>query len=132
MAEQQVRCVVVTPEKTELDVKCDSLIVPLFDGELGILAGRAPMVGRLGFGILKIRTGSSVDEWFVDGGFIQVTREGTFVLTDKLAKTEQLNKAQAEEDLNKATAAKATSPDAMALRERNISRARAKYRLAKS
>ncbi len=48
MAEQQVRCVVVTPEKTELDVKCDSLIVPLFDGELGILAGRAPMVDDLG------------------------------------------------------------------------------------
>jgi F-type H+-transporting ATPase subunit epsilon len=132
MAEQQVRCVVVTPEKTELDVKCDSLIVPLFDGELGILAGRAPMVGRLGFGILKLRNGSSVDEWFVDGGFIQVTREGTFVLTDKLVKTSQLNKAQAEEDLNKATALKATSPDAMALKERNIARARAKYRLAKS
>ena len=115
MAEQQVRCVVVTPEKTELDVKCDSLVVPLFDGELGILAGRAPMVGRLGFGILKIRTGGAVDEWFVDGGFIQVTREGTFVLTDKLVKTSQLNKAQAEEDLNKATSSKAASPDAMAL-----------------
>lgn len=132
MADQQVRCVVVTPEKTELDVQCDSLVVPLFDGELGILAGRAPMVGRLGFGILKIRKGSSVDEWFVDGGFIQVTREGTFVLTDKLVKPEQLNKAQAEEDLNKATATKATSTDAIALKERNIARARAKYRLAKS
>ncbi|MFN7292036.1 MAG: F0F1 ATP synthase subunit epsilon [bacterium] len=132
MAEQQVRCVVVTPEKTELDVKCDSLVVPLFDGELGILAGRAPMVGRLGFGILKIRNGGAVDEWFVDGGFIQVTREGTFVLTDKLVKTSQLNKAQAEEDLNKATSSKAASPDAMALKERNIARARAKYRLAKS
>ena len=131
MADQQVRCVVVTPEKTELDVKCDSLVVPLFDGELGILAGRAPMVGRLGFGILKLRNGSSIDEWFVDGGFIQVTREGTFVLTDKLVKTSQLNKAQAEEDLNKATSSKAASPEAMALKERSISRARAKYRLAK-
>jgi len=131
MADQQVRCVVVTPEKTELDVKCDSLVVPLFDGELGILAGRAPMVGRLGFGILKLRNGSSIDEWFVDGGFIQVTREGTFVLTDKLVKTSQLNKAQAEEDLNKATSSKASSPEAMALKERSIARARAKYRLAK-
>ncbi len=131
MADQQVRCVVVTPEKTELDVKCDSLVVPLFDGELGILAGRAPMVGRLGFGILKLRNGSSIDEWFVDGGFIQVTREGTYVLTDKLVKTSQLNKAQAEEDLNKATASKAASPEAMALKERSIARARAKYRLAK-
>jgi F-type H+-transporting ATPase subunit epsilon len=132
MADQQVRCVVVTPEKTELDVKCDSLVVPLFDGELGILANRAPMVGRLGFGILKIRNGSSVEEWFVDGGFIQVTREGTFVLTDKLVKPDQLSKSQAEEDLNRATATKAISPEAVALKERNVARARAKYRLAKS
>ncbi|XZE22190.1 F0F1 ATP synthase subunit epsilon [Pirellulaceae bacterium SH449] len=132
MADQQVRCVVVTPEKTELDIKCDSLVVPLFDGELGILSDRAPMVGRLGFGILKIRNGSSVDEWFVDGGFIQVTREGTFVLTDKLVKPDQLSKSQAEEDLNKATATKAVSPEAVALKERNVARARAKYRLAKS
>jgi F-type H+-transporting ATPase subunit epsilon len=127
----QVRCVVVTPEKTELDVNCDSLTIPLFDGELGILPGRAPMVGRLGFGILKLRSGSSITEWFVDGGFVQVTREGTFVLTDRLLKTEQLDKQQAEQDLAKAMSIKAESPDAMTLKERSLAQARAKFRLAK-
>ena len=82
----KVHCVVVTPEKTELDTVCDSLVLPLFDGELGIQPGRAPMVGRLGFGILKIRTGTSVVEWFVDGGFVQVTRDGVNILTDSLVK----------------------------------------------
>jgi F-type H+-transporting ATPase subunit epsilon len=131
MADQQVRCVVVTPEKTELDVSCDSLTIPLFDGELGILPGRAPMVGRLGFGILKIRSGSATTEWFVDGGFVQVTREGTYVLTDRLLKTDQLDKKQAEQDLAKAMEIKAESPEAMALKERSLAQARAKFRLAK-
>jgi F0F1-type ATP synthase epsilon subunit len=48
-----VHCVVVTPEKTELDAQCDSMILPLFDGLFGILPGHAPMVGRLGFGLMS-------------------------------------------------------------------------------
>ncbi|AMV34719.1 ATP synthase epsilon chain, sodium ion specific [Pirellula sp. SH-Sr6A] len=131
MAETQVRCVVVTPEKTELDTTCDALTLPLYDGEAGILPGRAPMVGRLGFGLLKLRNGSTSTEWFVDGGFVQVTREAVYVLTDRLLKREQIDKKQAEEDLAKATAMKATSPEAISLRERTIAQTRAKSRLAK-
>jgi F-type H+-transporting ATPase subunit epsilon len=130
MAETQVRCVVVTPEKTELDTTCDALTLPLYDGEAGILPGRAPMVGRLGFGLLKLRNGSSTTDWFVDGGFVQVTRDGVYILTDRLLKRDQLDKKQAEEDLAKATALKATSSEAFALRERTIAQTRAKSRLA--
>ncbi|XZE43584.1 FoF1 ATP synthase subunit delta/epsilon [Pirellulaceae bacterium SH467] len=130
MAETQVRCVVVTPEKTELDTTCDALTLPLYDGEAGILPGRAPMVGRLGFGLLKLRNGSTSTEWFVDGGFVQVTREAVYVLTDRLLKREQIDKKQAEEDLAKATSMKASSPEAISLRERTIAQTRAKSRLA--
>lgn len=125
----KVHCVVVTPEKTELDTVCDSLVLPLFDGELGIQPGRAPMVGRLGFGILKIRTGTSVVEWFVDGGFVQVTREGVNILTDSLAKPSEISRKQAESDLDRAMAIKSTTPETAALKERSLAQARAKVRL---
>ena len=92
MADKQVRCIVVTPEKTALEASCDSLTLPLYDGEFGILPGRAPMVGRLGFGLLKMRNGTSTTDWFVDGGFVQVTRDGVFVLTDRLLKPDQIDK----------------------------------------
>lgn len=127
----KVHCVVVTPEKTELDTTCDSLVLPLFDGELGIQSGRAPMVGRLGFGILKIRTGNSVTEWFVDGGFVQVTREGVNILTDSLLKPDQIDRKQAEADLDKAMLIKSTTPETAALKERALAQARAKVRLGK-
>jgi F-type H+-transporting ATPase subunit epsilon len=129
--EAKVHCVVVTPEKTELDTSCDSMVLPLLDGELGIQPGRAPMVGRLGFGMMRIRTGSSVSEWFVDGGFVQVTREGVNVLTDRLLKPEQLDKKQAEADLDKAMAMKSTSPETAAVKERSLAQARAKVRLGR-
>ena len=44
----KVHCVVVTPEKTELDTTCDSLILPLFDGELGIQPLEPPWLVGLG------------------------------------------------------------------------------------
>jgi F-type H+-transporting ATPase subunit epsilon len=130
MSEKKVRCVVVTPEKTELDASCDSLTIPLFDGEAGILPGRAPMVGRLGFGMLKMHSVGSTAEWFVDGGFVQVTRDGVYVLTDRLLKRDQIDRKLAEEDLAKAMAIKTGSPETHALKERSVAQARAKMRLA--
>ena len=131
MSDKQVRCIVVTPEKTALEASCDSLTLPLYDGEFGILPGRAPMVGRLGLGLLKMRNGTSTTDWFVDGGFVQVTRDGVFVLTDRLLKPDQIDKKQAEEDLAKAMTIKTNSQETHALKERTLTQARAKMRLAK-
>ncbi len=35
-----IKCVVVTPEATSLEQEADFVVVPLFDGEKGIAAGR--------------------------------------------------------------------------------------------
>ncbi len=130
--DNKVHCVVVTPEKTELDTTCDSMVVPMFDGELGIQHGRAPMVGRLGFGIMRIKSNNVATEWFVDGGFVQITREGVYVLTDRLMKTDQIDRKQAEADLDKAMTMVSNSPESAAFKERSLTQARAKFRLAKS
>lgn len=130
MSDRTVHCVVVTPEKTELDVRCDALILPMYDGELGVLPGRAPMVGRLGFGLLKIRSAGKEDIWFVDGGFVQVTREAVRVLTDRVIRQDQIDRAAAEADLQKAMEIKPVSPEASAFRDRSLSAARAKIRLS--
>ncbi len=129
--ENKVHCVVVTPEKTELDTRCDSLIVPMFDGELGIQFDRAPMIGRLGYGMLRIASGNTTTEWFVDGGFVQVTREAVYLMTDQLLKPEKLDRKQAESDLETASAMDSGTPETAAFKQRAIDKARAKIRLAK-
>jgi F-type H+-transporting ATPase subunit epsilon len=129
--DNKVHCIVVTPEKTELDTTCDSIVVPMFDGELGIQFGRAPMVGRLGFGLMKIKSNSGVAEWFVDGGFVQVTREGVYVHTDRLLKPDQIDRTEAEADLDKSMTMVSNSPESAAFKERNLTQARARVRLAK-
>jgi len=125
-----VHCVVVTPEKTELDVQCDSVKLPMYDGELGILPGRAPMVGRLGYGLMRLKSSSGEQSWFVDGGFVQVTREGVYVLTNRLLKPDQIDRQGAEEDLRKATEMVAKTPEARAVKDRALQQARGKLRVS--
>ena len=65
----KLHCVVVTPEATVLDAEADFVALPLYDGEAGILPGRAPLIGRLGYGELRVREGGQERHYYVDGGF---------------------------------------------------------------
>lgn len=78
-----VQVVVVTPEKAVLDKSAELVILPMIDGELGVLPGRAPLIGRLGAGELRLKSGGALDRYFVEAGFVQVRSNVVTVLTAK-------------------------------------------------
>ena len=125
-----LHCVVVTPETTSLDEAAEFVALPLIDGELGILPGRAPLIGRLGFGELRTRQGGTVRRYFVDGGFVQVRDDVVTVLTGRAIPAETLDTRVAEADLEKAKALPATTPAAQAEKTRAVERARGQIRVA--
>ena len=65
---QQLRCVVVTPETTVLETPARFVALPLHDGEIGILPGHSPMIGRLGYGPMRIEREGASEVYYVDGG----------------------------------------------------------------
>jgi F-type H+-transporting ATPase subunit epsilon len=79
----RLQCVIVTPERTVLDEMTEFVVLPLYDGELGVLPGRAPMTGRLGYGELRATHSGKVERFFVEGGFAQVHADVISVLTPK-------------------------------------------------
>src|SRR6478609_3001767 len=79
----RLQCVVVTPERTLFDDYVEFVALPLFDGELGVLPGRSPLIGRLGYGELRTRAGGTNRRYFVDGGFVQVRDDVITVLTNR-------------------------------------------------
>ena len=81
----------VTPEGAALEEKADFVALPMYDGELGVLPGRAPLIGRLGYGELRIRQGDKVQRFYVDGGFVQVRDNVVSVLTDKATRPEEID-----------------------------------------
>lgn len=107
----KLRLIVVTPERTLLDEPVSSLRFPLYDGDIGILPGRLPLIGRLGAGELHITTGSGETSYFVDGGFVQVLGPMVTLLTNRAIPAKDLSAAEAEKQLAAASARTARTDD---------------------
>ncbi len=125
----QVRCVIVTPERAVLDGLFESVVLPMYDGELGVLHGRAPLIGRLGAGELRLRRGHEERRYFVDGGFAQVRADVVSVLTPRAVRAEDIDPGAASEELARALAPAADAKDQGA-KLKAQERARAQLRVA--
>jgi F-type H+-transporting ATPase subunit epsilon len=121
---------VVTPEATLLETPAQFVALPLFDGELGVLPGRSPFIGRLGYGELRVVEGEKNRRYYIDGGFVQVAKNVVSVLTNNAVPAENLDAAAAEDELAAARARLANTPELLEIRSRAQLQARAKIRLA--
>jgi F-type H+-transporting ATPase subunit epsilon len=125
-----IRCVVVTPERTELDRVVDSIVLPMYDGELGIGRGRAAMIGRLGYGQMRLLTESGTESFYIDGGFAQVEKDVVSVLTSRALPAKSLNVGTAETELAEALSAPAATPQQQQIKAAAVMRARGLLRTA--
>ncbi len=123
----KVRCVVVTPERSVVEETVDSVVVPLYDGELGILPGRLALAARLGAGELRLTVGDQTTSYFVSGGFVQVRANVVTLLTTQAVPRGQLERAKAQAALDKALTDGTGEPEE---RQQRADSARAMVRLA--
>ncbi len=125
IAATEIRLVLVTPETTLLDQPVKGLRFPLFDGQIGVLPGRAPLVGRLGSGALKIDTDSGSETYFIDGGFAQIKGTVVTLLTNKAILASEIDASAAETDLQAALALVPTDDAGFAEKDQALARSRA-------
>ncbi len=108
--ERVMMCIVVTPEATVRESPAQFVALPLFDGEIGIAPGHSPMIGRLGYGELRITEGGQTSRFYVNGGFVQVTGNVVSVLTNRAIPAEQLDAQSAAAQLEAVASARPTRP----------------------
>ena len=126
-----LQCLVVTPESTVIDTPAEFVALPLYDGEAGIAPGRSPLIGRLGYGELRIRRGAdSTIHMYVDGGFVQVVDNVVSVLTNRAIPADSIDPATAAEQLRSALASRAAGRQELAIRDRLVAKARGQLRVA--
>ena len=125
-----INCIVVTPEDTALDTKADLVVVPLSDGEVGIQSEHAPMIGRLGYGEMRITNGDSVDRYYVDGGFVQVAGNQVSVITNRATMAKDLDLSAAESALKEAEALPSSNSQEIARKQKALQQARAQINVA--
>src|SRR5215213_1129376 len=100
----EITCTVVTPEQTALETKADFVALPLFDGEIGIAPNHSPLIGRLGYGEMRIKVGNQNIVYYIDGGFVQVADNVVAVLTNRAIPASRLEAGAVQSQLQAALA----------------------------
>jgi F-type H+-transporting ATPase subunit epsilon len=130
-AHHKLHCIVVTPEETALEADADFIALPLFDGEIGIAPLHSPLIGRLGYGEMRIRNGGTTATYYLDGGFVQVVNNVVSVLTNRALPAKSVDAVAAETQLLEAQQRPANTDERLAIRDRLIAQSRAQLRVAR-
>ena len=98
------RCLLLTPEGKLLDCRAGSLVLPGYDGEIGVLRNHAPMLCKLGQGILQIKNITNRKDAFyiIDAGFARISENSVTILAYEVTTFEGMDKEKAEHFLSKA------------------------------
>lgn len=82
-------CVVVTPEQQVADETVNQVVFPAYDGQMGILTDRAPMLAKLGKGELKLTLANNSEKIYqVEGGIAQMKDNNLTILTTKASSSD--------------------------------------------
>ncbi|MCA3376052.1 MAG: F0F1 ATP synthase subunit epsilon [Roseomonas sp.] len=100
----------VSPEKLLLSRAVEMAVIPAAEGEMGVLAGHAPMIVALRGGVISVREGGQVTEQlFVAGGFAEVAPDRVTILAEEATPLANLSKSEAQLRLKEAEAAMAAA-----------------------
>tara|TARA_X000001036_G_C20361884_1_gene676841 strand:- start:206 stop:598 length:393 start_codon:yes stop_codon:yes gene_type:complete len=99
---EEFKIEIVNPEESFL-VKEDVLevIVPAFEGEMGILKDHISIISFLKPGIIKIVTKSGDENYFVEDGIIEFKNNNLSILTSLIFNLSEMKKSKKEELLKK-------------------------------
>ena len=106
---EEFKVEIVNPEKSFL-VKEDAIevVVPAFEGEMGILKDHISIISFLKPGIIKIVSKSGNENYYVEDGIVEFKNNNLSVLTSSIFNITDLDKSKiqdllklAEEDLSK-------------------------------
>lgn len=101
MADGKMNFELVSPEKLLLSQDAEMVVVPGSEGDLGVLAGHAPVISGLRPGTISVFDGNSVTaRLFVGGGFVEVTADRCAVLAEEAMPMEEIDRASVEKELS--------------------------------
>ncbi|MEZ5314431.1 MAG: ATP synthase F1 subunit epsilon [Thermoanaerobaculia bacterium] len=125
------RLSVVTPEREVLAVEAKFVALPAYDGEMGVLHQRAPLLAKLGAGMLRVEEAAGGKRsLFVAGGFAQMVEDKLTLLTEEALDPAKIDAALARTSLAEAEKLPNRTEAENARREAALARARALGRLS--
>ena len=109
MIKDEFKIEIVNPEKSFLSREnVTEVIVPAFEGEMGILKDHIPIISFLKPGIITILNKSNDDKFYVEDGIVEFKDNNLSILTSSIFNLKEMEKSKilhlikdAETKLNK-------------------------------
>lgn len=86
----QFKLEIVTPDRAVLDEEVESLVVPAYEGSLGVLANHAPLLSVIRPGEVAVTKGGGVRRFAVGFGFLEVGNNRAILLADQIESIDAL------------------------------------------
>ena len=108
---EQFKIEIINPEKSFLakdDVS--EVVVPAFEGEMGILKDHISIISFLKPGIIKILSKSGDENYYVEDGIVEFKNNNLSILTSTILNLADIDKSK-QQDLLKQAEEEANTPD---------------------
>ncbi len=87
----------VSPERELFTGQVDQVDIPGTEGDFGVFPAHSPMMAAIRTGAITVYIESKATQYFVQGGFADVTPEGLTVLAEKAIPMDEMNSAMIKE-----------------------------------
>jgi ATP synthase F1 epsilon subunit len=97
---------IVNPEKLFLSLdNVSEVVVPAFEGDMGILKDHISIISFLKPGIVKVFTSNEVKELYVEDGIIEFSQNSLSILTSRIIDIKEIKKDDLSSMINEANEA---------------------------
>ena len=97
---------IVNPEKLFLSLdNVSEVVVPAFEGDMGILKDHISIISFLKPGIVKVFTANEVKELYVEDGIIEFSENSLSILTSRIIDIKEIKKDDLSSMINEANEA---------------------------
>ena len=94
---------IVNPEKLFLSLdNVSEVVVPAFEGDMGILKDHISIISFLKPGIVKVFSGNEVKELYVEDGIIEFSENSLSILTSRIIDIREIKKDELSSMINEA------------------------------
>tara|TARA_B100000886_G_scaffold229287_1_gene159908 strand:- start:6294 stop:6683 length:390 start_codon:yes stop_codon:yes gene_type:complete len=82
---------IISPEKSILNTEAKEVMIPSFEGEMGILRDHISLITFLRPGLIKIKDAIEIN-FFVEEGTVEFKNNSLLILTSSAKKLQEINK----------------------------------------
>ena len=95
---------IVTPQTAAWSGEAQQVLLPAFEGQLGVLPDHDQLLALIVPGVATVFTAAGSKRYVFDAGFAEIGSDRVTVLTESCIPADQVDKAQAQADLAEAEA----------------------------